>query len=807
MKKIKALLLLFLLSITSSLTINTKTVEAKASDDIVRRDEDIVLEYTDERSESSLEGTILTRHYTNITVGDITEIFKAPSGCVLTIEPNDFNIATIANHFKETTEAATNENYYSMIYMQTYRYINGVKFEADYVAHWSVDIGLQMYLWNNLSSLTLYESDEKTVDLSVSASLEVGLYYKYTDGDQQKDAFTKLIFDFAPYEIKKYEKGDILNLKTNYYLSLGNPRIDVTCQLLYDIFNEKYGFKTDGRSLNEDGSVYYENYIIKYIDIDTNSIVATYTGKDIDKVLSIESSPNKPINLSATLSFTQDDISYIYYSNTVTVQNCLGSLTIDGFNNRTSIGVGNTHQFRLETLFDPKDIDTAWFYLEDSTTNKEVVNHVLEPTYPPVEENSPTYQLYHEYQDDFFTFEYKCDTVGEVTLIGNIKIDGATTQYYDDLEFTFTVTENEIEYTPLNEGLTVNVDDVIDVVAGGSDFVITPNLASDLINDGEVINYTYSLSRLNVIDVKQVGDEFNISTIGSGVVVLTISVNTKGNGIINKSITINSVDNIYSIASVTVNDEFHYSGQNLEAKLHVEHYNNLLNFAPEWKVFNRDGEEVEFVDNHDLSITVIEPKESDYTISAYYHGVEINSLVVQVRDVNVNEFVKNNIIWIVLITLLILGLFIFGKILIGKKGSIVKKIDGVIDRFDKIDAHDKDVVKKLNHLRLILLADIDYAKNIDMNALNEYEKAIRSLAEAMVNIKKIAKNKDKLSETEYLDTFNDIRNKLEKALIVAREIEDAKQLALRNSYMANENNIVSVEPVKKVKPKKEKKTK
>ena len=171
------------------------------------------------------------------------------------------------------------------------------------------------------------------------------------------------------------------------------------------------------------------------------------------------------------------------------------------------------------------------------------------------------------------------------------------------------------------------------------------------------------------------------------------------------------------------------------------------------------------------------------------------------------KVIKDNIIWIVLITLLILGLFIFGKILIGNKGSIVKKIDGVIDRFDKIDAHDKDVVKKLNHLRLILLADIDYAKNIDMNALNEYEKAIRSLAEAMVNIKKITKNKDKLSETEYLDTFNDIRNKLEKALIVAREIEDAKQLALRNSYMANENNIVSVEPVKKVKPKKEKKTK
>ena len=156
MKKIKALLLLFLLSITSSLSINAKTVEAKASDDIVRRDEDIVLEYTDERSESSLEGTILTRHYTNITVGDITEIFKAPSGCVLTIEPNDFNIATIANHVKETTEAATNENYYSMIYMETYRYINGVKFEADYVAHWSVDIGLQVDLWNEVSSLTLY---------------------------------------------------------------------------------------------------------------------------------------------------------------------------------------------------------------------------------------------------------------------------------------------------------------------------------------------------------------------------------------------------------------------------------------------------------------------------------------------------------------------------------------------------------------------------------------------------------------------------------------------------------------------------
>ena len=91
-----------------------------------------------------------------------------------------------------------------------------------------------------------------------------------------------------------------------------------------------------------------------------------------------------------------------------------------------------------------------------------------------------------------------------------------------------------------------------------------------------------------------------------------------------------------------------------------------------------------------------------------------------------------------------------------------------------------------------------------MNALNEYEKTIRYLGKSLADIKDITKNRANMSDQEYNEAYDKLAKDLSKALVVAKEIEDAKELAMKNSFIANENNIVKVEGEKKPKKSKRK---
>ena len=84
-----------------------------------------------------------------------------------------------------------------------------------------------------------------------------------------------------------------------------------------------------------------------------------------------------------------------------------------------------------------------------------------------------------------------------------------------------------------------------------------------------------------------------------------------------------------------------------------------------------------------------------------------------------------------------------------------------------------------------------------MNALNEYEKTIQYLAKSLSEIKFLMKNKGKVEQQLYVESFERLSHNLARALETIKEIEEAKQNSLKNSYMANENNIVKVKEEKR----------
>ena len=202
-------------------------------------------------------------------------------------------------------------------------------------------------------------------------------------------------------------------------------------------------------------------------------------------------------------------------------------------------------------------------------------------------------------------------------------------------------------------------------------------------------------SAINVLDIETDYNKAIINPIGGGVVSINITCTGQNFEPITKTIIVNVIDDIYSITTLAIPDEFHYSNQNITIGLNVDKYNNIVNFEPSWSVIDKNGNEIPFIDNHDLSITIENPLENDYTISVLFNGIEIDTQTIQVRDINVDAFIQQNIIWIAIVTVAFAGLIIFLKYLLEKRGSIVTKIENTNKKFASIDINSPNIVKQL----------------------------------------------------------------------------------------------------------------
>lgn len=780
MKKKNLILLLGLLGLTLPFAINKTTSSSVVAEEDPQPFELHYTEVVDEQYSRTL------RYYDDFCPAEINEHFRAPAGCVLKLNSDLTSLDYVTEEVKKLPEAA-GTNKVDMVDVVVYRKIGEVGIYSESQCNWDITFdNLSEFLCDQTRNLTLYELEEKIIDFEISGQI---IYQFYFTG---RTYF--FYFDVEPYQVKAYQNGDLVGARLTHYSNNEEDRITVFAVIDEDLFNEEYGFKTDGRY--EYWTDYWkEKYTVCYIDKATNTILES---NDDGSGIEMTPVPKSPMTVFVRLSFYSGGKLYEFYSNEVVVQEKIPNLLLDGFDNRDTVGVNETHRFEIDTYFDLETITQFDFtaYYETSQGSVVLANHYFEEDPKVIEEDSDVWTVLTR---DFFQFDVKFAQAGEYEIFLDVKIQSKGMIYYSTHHWSkvFKVTNTPTSYTPVDQALTLNVEERIDCVSGGESIDIEANFAADLLNNEEIPTYEWHASRVNVLEINAEGNKAKILPVGSGVVILNIDCTTKALGTVTKQITFNVISDIYSISTLTTTDEFHYSNKDLLVKLSIEKVLKISNLKVDWVVKDKDDNDVVFVDNGDLSITIESPKQNNYSVTALYNGIEIDTIVVEVRDVNVNLFIQQNIWWIFLITLAFMGAVIALKFLLEKKHSLVDMINKTVIKFSSIDKNSNDVIPQLKKVERMIKIDISYARDLNMDAFNQYEKTIRYLTKSLTGIKTIVAKKAEMSEQDYIATYDKLKRDLEKAFIVVKEIEDAKDIALSNAYNANQNNYAKIDQGKK----------
>ena len=360
---------------------------------------------------------------------------------------------------------------------------------------------------------------------------------------------------------------------------------------------------------------------------------------------------------------------------------------------------------------------------------------------------------------------------------------------------TRQVRYQENSVTPTEDTIILNVPDYINLLAGGDTVDVIPTVS----NYDESVEYyfDYELSKDNVINVQQSeSGKLNLSPINAGTCSLTVKVNYKPNHVIIKTVSVRVLDAIYDVASIKVPDEFHYAGKDLTCAINIRGFTNFQNLDIKWVVKNKKGEELpegQVIDNGDATITITEPNSDDYTISASYEDVLLDTVIVKVRQVDMNKFLRMNIWWIFLLTVGMVVLIFFLRNLIRKGKTTVESIERVYEVYCACLSDDKLTLEELKRINKEIKKCLHRCEDMNIEALNQYEKAIRYLRKSLADCKNLLQHWENISP-EDKGVFSDRLDKdLAKALNVAKEIENAKQLSEQYHNQANKKNYETVE--------------
>ena len=348
--------------------------------------------------------------------------------------------------------------------------------------------------------------------------------------------------------------------------------------------------------------------------------------------------------------------------------------------------------------------------------------------------------------------------------------------------------ENTVE--PTEDSIVLNVPDTVNLLAGGEPLevssIVTPY------NEGVEYYFDYTLSKDNVVHLTEGNDgKFTLSPLASGVVSLTITVDYEPSHKLTKTISVRVIDAIYDVSRIEVPDEFHYAGKDLTASLNIRGFTGFQNLNLVWTVTNKKGEELpeEQVVVHDNgSMTIVNPDSDDYTITAYYEDVQLDSITIQVRYVDINKFLRVNIWWIVLITLGFVAAVVFLMTVTKKGKTTVEHIERVYQVFCQCLSDDKLTKEELNRIKREINKCLHRCEDLNIDALNQYEKATRYLRKSLADTKNLLNSYDTLTPEERGILTERLDKDLAKALNVSKEIEAAKDLIEAYHTKANRQN-------------------
>ena len=261
---------------------------------------------------------------------------------------------------------------------------------------------------------------------------------------------------------------------------------------------------------------------------------------------------------------------------------------------------------------------------------------------------------------------------------------------------------------------------------------------------------------------------------------------------ITRTISIRVLDAIFDVAKIQVPNEFHKAGKPLTASVSIRGFTGIQNVDIEWTAKTKDGKELEvdkqYIVNGNASMTIVKPESNDYTITASYQGVKLDTLTVQVRYTDLNKFLRVNIWWIFLMTIALVVVTVIFRKLFKRGRTTVENIERAYQVFCQCISDDKLTLPELKLIKRELTKCKRRCEDLNIEALNQYEKSIRYLRKSLIDTNNLIKKWDTISPEDKSVFTEQLNADFSKALMVAREIENAKDLIEQYHFNANKKN-------------------
>ena len=376
----------------------------------------------------------------------------------------------------------------------------------------------------------------------------------------------------------------------------------------------------------------------------------------------------------------------------------------------------------------------------------------------------------------------------------------SSTIYFQDESQTLDV----IDATPedLDVNISLNVPNAFNMVKNAGQIQIEPSLTKEF--EEKSFYYEWSMSKSGIVEISETADLYDgvitVNPINAGTVTLTVKCESQYFTEIKQEITIHVLDSVYGNAKLVIPNEFHYSGQDLTAFIDIRGVTDFINLNIDWEVTDKNGnplDETKYTVNKNASLTLKSPSSNDYTIKAFFEGVEVGSVSFEVRKVNMNLFLAHNIWWIILITAGFVVLLIFINKLTKRGKTTVQFIERVYDVFSNCLADEKLTKFELKKIKSELSRCINRVEDLNIDSFNQYEKVLRYLKKSSFDAKKLFNEWESLPESDRSVYIERLDKDLSKALMVAKEIENARQIIDEYHANANKHNFEVLKEEKK----------
>ena len=787
---------------------------------------------------------------------NLKKSFYAPSGYVISLEISEDQIDEIYDQmvfFGLSSEVDTSLS----IKFSYITFDSEVDVITDNSFYDGSDGGAELFFKNTLRTCTngkeLFKIKDATFETTLSFVYTLSFHSEAEESFIEL-VFKGDPYELLPPDETEYVMYNIMYEESHQDVTRNS--ITLMVFLIDDFFKEKpnynpYGFMTDETLPDweynpETGENHYRAVYTLSLIANDSIPVGFFDGANMLTI----TYPANPLSVKIKLEFTSGGKEYAYYSKKFIIGDPNLSVVIDDNFERDSVQRNTEHEYSIHLdncdykdvilfdasvnvlpsrltdeeygfdLFDkefPKTgVEGKYYYLpsdeeialHNEGRDSEFINEPAggeyfvwdkeEKKYVPYEGVSLIKSHYDYTQEEEFDFDSLAVASMRMPFSGNwtfnIDLMTASSNYSCNItskKQTFTVAASEAQ----EDYIILNMPDEIHLLHGGKDIEIIPTISTYK----EDINYyyDYEVSRDGVVNVIEGEDgKLTIRPLNTGLITLTINVESIDFSKISKTISIRVLDAIYDISSILIPDEFHFAGQDLTAAICIRGFTEIHNIDVDWTITDKNGVEVDsekIVVHNNATMTFVSPERGDYTIEASYEGIKLDSVVVQIRKIDINAFLRQHIWWIVLITIGLVVLVAFIMSLTKRGRTMLDHIERVNELFHQCLSDDRLTKSELLTIRKETSRCLHRCEDLNIEAFNQYEKAVRYLKKSLNDVNALLKKWDNLTPEDKSVLINQLDKDLAKALSFAEEIETAKKLVEDYHTQANRNNFESVQ--------------